>query len=42
VADNFLYYGDNLDVLSRHVASESVDLSVSLQNRDSITPSSTG
>src|SRR5258708_39087730 len=26
MADNFLYYGDNLDVLSRHVAAESVDL----------------
>ena len=26
MADNKLYYGDNLDVLRRHVASESVDL----------------
>ena len=26
MAENALYYGDNLDVLSRHVASESVDL----------------
>lgn len=25
-APNLLYYGDNLDVLRRHVASESVDL----------------
>lgn len=26
MADNVLYYGDNLDVLKRHVANESVDL----------------
>jgi site-specific DNA-methyltransferase (adenine-specific) len=26
MADNKLYYGDNLDVLRRHVADESVDL----------------
>jgi DNA modification methylase len=26
VANNFLYYGDNLDVLRQHIASESVDL----------------
>jgi site-specific DNA-methyltransferase (adenine-specific) len=26
VADNYLYYGDNLDVLRQHIASESVDL----------------
>ena len=26
VALNHLYYGDNLDVLRRHIASESVDL----------------
>jgi adenine specific DNA methylase Mod len=26
MAENFLYYGDNLDVLRRHVADESVDL----------------
>jgi site-specific DNA-methyltransferase (adenine-specific) len=26
MADNFLYYGDNLDVLRWHVADESVDL----------------
>ena len=26
MADNTLYYGDNLDVLRRHVADESVDL----------------
>ena len=26
MADNMLYYGDNLDVLRRHVADESVDL----------------
>lgn len=24
--ENFLYYGDNLDVLRRHVKDESVDL----------------
>jgi len=26
LADNVLYYGDNLDVLRRHVPNESVDL----------------
>ena len=26
MADNKLYYGDNLDVLRKHVADESVDL----------------
>jgi 16S rRNA G966 N2-methylase RsmD len=26
MAENFLYYGDNLDVLRRHVADESIDL----------------
>jgi site-specific DNA-methyltransferase (adenine-specific) len=26
VADNLLYYGDNLDILRRYVADESVDL----------------
>jgi site-specific DNA-methyltransferase (adenine-specific) len=26
MTDNFLYYGDNLDVLRRHVEDESVDL----------------
>ena len=26
MAENFLYYGDNLDILRRHVADESVDL----------------
>ena len=26
MADNKLYYGDNLDVLRRHIADESVDL----------------
>ena len=26
MADNTLYYGDNLDVLRRYVADESVDL----------------
>lgn len=26
MADNRLYYGDNLDVLRRHVKSDSVDL----------------
>jgi len=26
VADNHLYYGDNLDVLRRYIAAESVDL----------------
>lgn len=27
MADNTLYYGDNLDILRRYVADESVDLS---------------
>jgi len=26
MADNFLYYGDNLDILRRYIADESVDL----------------
>ncbi len=26
MADNFLYYGDNLDILRRYIAEESVDL----------------
>lgn len=26
MADNYLYYGDNLDVLRRHIKDESVDL----------------
>ena len=26
MAENYLYYGDNLDILRRHVADESVDL----------------
>ena len=26
MADNHLYYGDNLDILRRHVSYESVDL----------------
>ncbi len=26
MADNFLYYGDNLNVLRRHIKEESVDL----------------
>jgi adenine specific DNA methylase Mod len=26
MADNYLYYGDNLDILGRYVATESVDL----------------
>ena len=26
MANNFLYYGDNLDILRRYIADESVDL----------------
>jgi site-specific DNA-methyltransferase (adenine-specific) len=26
MADNFLYYGDNLDILRRYIKDESVDL----------------
>jgi len=31
MADNFLYYGDNLDILRRYIANESVDLIIFLR-----------